>query len=162
MSKVDWINWKTEPKEVINPQLIEEKMNEEFNNYNSYMNPVIYEQLKYEMNKGGLGKNSLITNNSSPANEMSLEIINTIDNIKKIYNNLLVEVKRNAEEQKQIEKHQLIKAINERIDEEKELLKTIENNNASNIFNISKEEYIFITNERINKLQERLIEANKL
>ena len=26
MSKVDWINWKTEPKEVINPQLIEEKM----------------------------------------------------------------------------------------------------------------------------------------
>ena len=163
MSKVDWINWKTEPKEIINPDKIEEHMNDTFKDYNSYMNPIIYEQLKFEMNKGGLDRNSLIIENSCPANEMTIEIVNTIDIIKKIYNNLLVDISNNVNEQKTIEKKQLIKAIEDRIKEEEELLNKIQNdNNTDNIFNISKEEYIQIIKDRIIRLKERLNQANSL
>ena len=138
-------------------------MNDTFKEYNSYMNPIIYEQLKFEMNKGGLDRNSLIIENSYPANDMTIEIINTIDKIKNIYKNLLIDVKQNVNEQKSIEKKQLVKAIEDRIKEEEELLDKIKNDNSfDNIFNISKEEYILIIKDRINKLKERLNQANSL
>ena len=59
MSKVDWITWKTNPKEIINPNIIDDNIQDSFNNYNEYMNPLIYDQIKHEIDKGILGKESL-------------------------------------------------------------------------------------------------------
>ena len=36
MSKVDWITWKTDPKEIINPHTIEEDVNDFFHSYTIY------------------------------------------------------------------------------------------------------------------------------
>ena len=38
MSRVDWITWKTNPKDIIDPNIIENNIMENFKNYNSYMN----------------------------------------------------------------------------------------------------------------------------
>ena len=48
MSKVDWITWKTDSKEIINPEKLTDKINDIYTDFNSYMNPVIYENIKYE------------------------------------------------------------------------------------------------------------------
>ena len=53
MNKLDWITWKTEESELINPNEIVENLMDKFQDYNSYMNPVINESIKYEVNKGG-------------------------------------------------------------------------------------------------------------
>ena len=52
MSKVDWITWKTNPKEIINPNIIVENIENNFSDYNEYMSPLIYDQIKNEIENG--------------------------------------------------------------------------------------------------------------
>ena len=47
MIRLDWITWKTEESELINPEEIVEKLKVRFQDYNSYMNPVVNESRKW-------------------------------------------------------------------------------------------------------------------
>ncbi len=166
MSRVDWITWKTDPKEIINPNIIEENINDYFKQYNTYMNPVVYEQIKYEVNNGGLDSNSLSIQGISPAHEMAVEIINRIDEIKEEVEKLKNKIRDNAEEQKEIEKQQLVEAIETKIDEETKLLNNVETNplTQQHIENIGgvPSDVVEILNARINRLNERLEMAKSL
>ena len=167
MSKVDWINWKTNPKEIINPNKIEEYIQDCFQNYNTYVTPVIYEQLRYETTKGGLTKDSFQISNIAPANEMALDIMKQLDEIKDVIYNLQKSVRNNTEEQKKIEKQQLIEALEEKIKNEKMLLESIDNKNPEvkqYFHNIGEnlDDAAYIIRERIIMLQERLDSVKSL
>ncbi len=166
MSKVDWITWKTNPKEIINPNIIEDNINNNFQNYNTYMNPVVYEQIKHEINSGILGKDKMISMYDAPVNEISLEILSKIDEIKTVIDNLIVNVKKSTEEQKQIEKQQLVDEIETKIKTEEETLNSVKvNENMQNkIINMggNPNDVVYIIEDRINKLKERLETARSL
>lgn len=166
MSKVDWITWKTNPEEIIDPKKVLSQIQDSYQKYNSYMNPLVYEQVKYEINKGGLGKDSLEIMGIAPANEMAISIINKIDEIKKIFDNLQEEIIDSVTEQKSIEKNQLIEAIEEKKSKEEELLKSVINDEKvrAHITSIGGtiEDVIYLLNYRINKLNERLEIAKSL
>lgn len=160
MAKVDWITWKTDPKELLNVEDMENKLNEYFQDYNTYMNPVVYEQIKHEVNFGGLDKESLCIMGNSPANEMGNDILNCIDEIKTIYNSLKEKIIEQTKNQRESEKKQLIAALEEKIKSEEQLLnKTItsegQKDNAEFIEK-SPEEIVEIIKDRIVKLNERL------
>ena len=121
MSKVDWITWKTDVTDIINPEKVIDSVTDSYNEFNSYMNPVIYENLKYEVINGGLDKSSINILGHSPANEIALNILNNIDEIKSIIENLKLE--NATEEQKKIEKDQLVNALDTKIEEEKQISK---------------------------------------
>ena len=127
MSKVDWITWKTDSKEIINPEKLTDKINDIYTDFNSYMNPVIYENIKYETINGGLDKSSINNMGATPANEMAINILNNIDEIKSTLENIKLQVENSSSEQKKIEKNQLITAIEDKIAEEKELSKETTN-----------------------------------
>ena len=156
MSKVDWITWKTDPKEVINPDKIEEKINEQYQNYESYMNSMIYEQLQNEINGGGLSKDAFQITGISPANELATEIIKSIDEIKNTMDRLKNNVRDVSTKQKELEKDQLIDSIEEKIEKEKEFLKNMNSKDNSD------EDVKALTNDKIEKLQERLAAAKAL
>ena len=166
MSKVDWITWKTNPKEIINPNIIEDNINNNFQNYNTYMNPVVYEQIKHEINSGILGKDKMISMYDAPVNEISLEILSKIDEIKTVIDNLIVNVKKSTEEQKQIEKQQLVDEIETKIKKEQKTLNSVKvNENMQNkIINMggNPNDVVYIIEDRINKLKERLETARSL
>lgn len=167
MSKVDWINWKTNPKEIINPEKIDDFIQECFQNYNTYATPVIYEQLKYETTKGGLTKEAFQISNLAPANEMALDIMKQLDEIKDVIYDLQKSVRKATEEQKKIEKEQLIEALEEKIKKEKMLLDNINNNNPEvkqYFLNIgeSLDDASYIIRERIIILEERLDSVKSL
>ena len=143
MSKVDWITWKTNPEEIIKPNSLEDKITDEYNNYSSYMYPNIYENIRNEVLNGGLDKQSLNILGESPANEMAINILNNIDEIKSIIENLKTQINEKLDEQKGIEKTQLINDLEDKILEEK-AVSTSEN------FSI------------INKLEERLEQVKTL
>ena len=143
MSKVDWITWKTHPEEIIKPNSLEDKITDEYNNYSSYMYPNIYENIRNEVLNGGLDKQSLNILGESPANEMAINILNNIDEIKSIIENLKTQINEELDEQKGIEKTQLINDLEDKILEEK-AVSTSEN------FSI------------INKLKERLEQVKTL
>ncbi len=143
MSKVDWITWKTNPEEIIKPNSLEDKITDEYNNYSSYMYPNIYENIRNEVLNGGLDKQSLNILGESPANEMAINILNNIDEIKSIIENLKTQINEELDEQKGIEKTQLINDLEDKILEEK-AVSTSEN------FSI------------INKLKERLEQVKTL
>ena len=123
MSKVDWITWKTDVTDIINPEKVIDSVTDLYNEFNSYMNPVIYENLKYEVINGGLDKSSINILGHSPANEMALNILNNIDEIKSIIENLKLQIENATEEQKQIEKDQLVNALDKKIEDEKQISK---------------------------------------
>lgn len=127
MSKVDWITWKTDSKEIINPEKLTDKINDMYTDFNSYMNPVIYENIKYETINGGLDKSSINITGATPANEMAINILNNIDEIKSTLENIKLQVENSASEQKKIEKNQLVTAIEDKIAEEKKLSKETTN-----------------------------------
>ena len=127
MSKVDWITWKTDSKEIINPDKLTDKINDIYTDFNSYMNPVIYENIKYETINGGLDKSSINIMGATPANEMAINILNNIDEIKSTLENIKLQVENSSSEHKKIEKNQLITAIEDKIAEEKELSKETTN-----------------------------------
>ena len=123
MSKVDWITWKTDVTDIINPEKVIDSVTDLYNEFNSYMNPVIYENLKYEVINGGLDKSSINILGHSPANEMALNILNNIDEIKSIIENLKLQIENATEEQKKIEKDQLVNALDKKIEDEKQISK---------------------------------------
>ncbi len=123
MSKVDWITWKNDVTDIINPEKVIDSVTDSYNEFNSYMNPVIYENLKYEVINGGLDKSSINILGHSPANEMALNILNNIDEIKSIIENLKLQIENATEEQKKIEKDQLVNALDTKIEEEKQISK---------------------------------------
>lgn len=166
MAKVDWITWKTSPEEIINPDIIENNIHDVFQNYNTYMNPVVYEQIKHEINTGILGKDKMIFMSDTPVNEMALEILSKIDEIKSTVDNLVTNVKKSTTEQKQIEKKQLINEIEMKIKNEEETLNSvmINDNMKSKIIDMggNPNDVVYIIEDRINKLKERLEAARSL
>lgn len=166
MAKVDWITWKTSPEEIINPDIIENNIHDVFQNYNTYMNPVVYEQIKHEINTGILGKDKMIFMSDTPLNEMALEILSKIDEIKSTVDNLVTNVKKSTTEQKQIEKQQLINEIEMKIKNEEETLNSvmINDNMKSKIIDMggNPNDVVYIIEDRINKLKERLEAARAL
>lgn len=127
MEKYDWITWKTEEAELINPEEIEKNLKDIYKNYNSYMNPVIYENIKFEINKGGLNKEALIIDNRSPATEVANKIISDIEEVKDLINKLIESVKNDALEQRKIETKLLISRIEEKIEKDKKLIENSKN-----------------------------------
>ena len=166
MSKVDWITWKTDPKEILNVNSVEEKLLECFQEYNTYMNPVIYEQIKHEVNFGGLDKESLSIMGVTPANEMGVDILNCIDEIKTVFGNLKERILEEAKEQRESEKKQLIKEIEEKISIEKTLLNKINTSESlkAELMNLGEnpEDIVDIINSRLKRLNERLEVAKAL
>ena len=162
MAKVDWITWKTDISEIINPDKILENLNDLFNDYNCYMNSVVYEELNHEVTVGGLDKYSLNIVGTSPANETALNILNRIDDIKTAIENLKNKVYNSAVDQKEIEKKQLINCIEEKILEEEKILSNTVSlreriSTSTEIVDINTvNDIIEVTNEKINKLKERL------
>lgn len=168
MSKVDWITWKTNTDEIIDPLKVKEKIQDYFNNYNTYMNSVVYEGINYEISRGGLDTESLNIAGSSPANEIAKEILNKIDEVKSNSLNLIDNIYESLKLQREIEKKQLITAIEEKISEEEKILdKTIETKDKiinSNLHELTKEldDSIDYTYVRIKRLKERLEAAKSL
>ena len=157
MQKEEWITWKTEVDEIINPDLIEKKMDAFFSDYNSKMQPIIYESIKNEILKGGLSKKSFNVSGESPSNEMAIEIIHKIEEIDEVYKNLKNKVNKMANEQKNIEKTELIRALENKIKEEEEYVKNVEvpvteNKNISSISN----DIVHMSYDQINRLKEKL------
>ncbi len=166
MSKVDWITWKTDPKEILNVNKVEEKLSECFQEYNTYMNPVIYEQIKHEVNFGGLDKESLSIMGVTPANEMGVDILNCIDEIKATYGNLKERILEEAKEQRESEKKQLIHEIEEKINIEEDLLNRINSSESlkKELLNLGEnpEDIVDIIHSRLKRLNERLEIAKSL
>ena len=160
MARVDWITWKTDPKEILNVDSIEEKLFECFQDYNTYINPVIYEQIKHEVNFGGLDKETLNIMGIAPANEMGIDILNCIDEIKSTFDNLKEKIIDQAKEQRESEKKQLIKELEDKISIEQSLLNKIIASDSikSELINLGEkpEEIVEIINNRLSKLNERL------
>ncbi len=149
MSKVEWITWKTDPKEIINPTEIEETIQSNFQEYTHYMNPVIYEPLKQEIKTGGLSKDAFNVGGYSPSNDIAIDIINKIEEIKISYTLLLKKIREEAINQKEIEKRQLISAITEQIKRDQDNIRILSNNRQKN------ENEILILKNRIKRLEEK-------
>ena len=162
MARVDWITWKTEKNEIINPTKILDEITDLFSNYNVYMNSVVSENIQYEISRGALDQNSISILGESPANRKATEIMTRINIIKQLMNHFKQEVYQNAEDQKQIEKEQLIECIEAKIKEEelkKENTIALSNRLKESNSYITKQEVediIEITTDRINRLKERL------
>ena len=122
MIRLDWITWKTEESELINPEEIVEKLKVRFQDYNSYMNPVVNESIKHEVENGGLNKNAFIINDRSPANEVANKIMSDIQEVKDMTNALIESVRLEAQEQRKREVNQLILKIEEKIEKDKKLI----------------------------------------
>lgn len=162
MSKVDWITWKTDTSEIINPNNLIDDINEIYENYNQYINSIVYEGISYEIIKGGLDLDSLNIVGISPANEYANSIMRRIENIRLTYENLKQKIYLSAINQKQTEKKQLIEAIENKIEEETKILnntntlkeKIIKSNNVLDIKEV--ENVIEVTEDKIMKLKEKL------
>ena len=82
MAKVDWINWKTDTNEIINPSKSTERITNLINDCDKYINNIIYESIIHEMKSGGLDRESLNIVGVSPAYERADRIIDITNNIK--------------------------------------------------------------------------------
>ena len=161
MSKVDWITWKTDPKEIVNPEKVIDSLNEYYQDYNNLTHSDIYEAIQKETQIGGLDKSSLNIYGESPIYDKAMSIVNHMDEIKVLYEDLIKKVSNNLEEQKEEEKKQLIQAIEEKINEEKKILENTEylkekvtSNQIIPLTEIA--EIISMSKERIKRLQEKL------
>lgn len=125
MARVDWINWKTDPKDIINPEHIQEEIDNRFQEYKKDIYLGIYETLKEEMTSGGLDLLSFNIFGSHPANDKANEIIYKIDNINKKMEIIKKQVYQESLKQKQIEKTQLVSCLEEKILEEEKVLDTM-------------------------------------
>ena len=167
MASVDWITWKTESKELINSEKVEENVIKKLTDLNNITNN-IYDSIKVEAEKGGLNKESLSINGESPSNIMANDILNKIENIKSLTDKLSNKIKSQVTEQKEIEKEQLVNAIEEKIDEQERILqntialrnKITTNNKVVDINEVNN--IISATNEKIIMLKERLEKAKAI
>lgn len=168
MARVDWITWKTNTNEIINPDKVIQKISDKFQNYTSYMNSVVYESIDSEIEKGGLDQLSLNVMGNSPANEKAITILNSINEIENIIETLKNQIYDAVVEQKKMEKQQLIDAIEEKIKSEEKILNNTlavkEKINSANsiISNKKVTDMIDISTERLNRLKERLELAKSL
>lgn len=166
MSKVDWITWKTDPSEIIDPKKVDEKIEELFQNYYNYMKPSVYDEIKKEIVEGGLSDDAYLISNCSPLNNAALGILDKINEIEETVDRLKSSISSIVLEQKEIEKNQLISAIKDKIKSEEELKKHIESNeNIQNnivLFGNNPEEIISIINDRLNRLNQKLLVVEKL
>ena len=166
MAKVDWITWKTDPSEIINPKVIDEKIDELFLNYDNYMKPSVYDEIKKEIVDGGLSEGAYSISNSNPINSLSVEILGKIDEIEETIDKLKNNISNVIIEQKEIEKEQLIIALKEKIHSELELKNRIVNNDniQANIMAIGNnpEDIINIIDDRLNRLNSKLLIVENL
>lgn len=162
MARVDWITWKTNTNEIINPDKIIEIISDKFQNYTSYMNSVVYEGIDSEIENGGLDQLSLNVMGNSPANEKAIAILNSINEIENIIETLKNQIYNATLEQKKIEKQQLINELEEKIKSEEKILNNTLSvkeklSNSNSIISDKKvTDMIDISTERLNKLKERL------
>lgn len=167
MIRLDWITWKTEESELINPEEIVEKLKVRFQDYNSYMNPVVNESIKYEVENGGLNKNAFIINDRSPANEVANKIMSDIQEVKDMTNALIESVRLEAQEQRKREVNQLILKIEEKIEKDKKLIensKDVQQKYLQSSLEETSENIqtiIEITRKRINLLTRKLESLNR-
>ena len=162
MSKVDWITWKTDVKEIIDPNVESQKLKEKVTTFITQLETHITEDLNMELSKGGLEKSYFDIMGISPANDTANKILSIVDNIKQNLNLFIEDAIKKMDEQKQVEKEQLINVIEEKLDEEKRKLENtqaLQNRISPNTELISGEELteiINVTRERINMLMEKL------
>lgn len=167
MSKVDWITWKTDSKELLDSETINRNVNNKISEINSITNN-IYENIKSEIDKGGLTDESLSIDGTSPHNTVANRIIKKIDDIKTISEQLKEQINSQVLEQKNSEKEQLIKAIEEKISEQEKILensislknKITASNTTVGIKEV--EEIINSTNNRLSMLRGRLEQAKEI
>lgn len=162
MAKVDWITWKTEPNDIINPDKIFEEISNKVSEYNTYTKTVIYDSLQQEIKKGGLSADSLVLNGTSLANEKALTIIDNLQEIQCLIQSLKTKIKTTTEDQKQVEKQQLIEALQAKIEEEEK----VKNNTVSLNEKLQSENTVVKkdtveniienTDQKINQLKEKL------
>ena len=167
MIRLDWITWKTEESELINPEEIVEKLKDRFQDYNSYMNPVVNENIKHEVEAGGLNKNAFIINDRSPANEVANKIMSDIQEVKDMTNALIESVRLEAQEQRKREVNQLVLKIEEKIEKDKKLIensKDVQQKYLQSSLEETSENIqtiIEITRKRINLLTRKLESLNR-
>jgi len=166
MAKVDWITWKTDPSEIINPKLVNEKIDELFLNYDNYMKPSIYDEIKKEIVDGGLSEGAYSIADSNPINTAAVDILGKIDNIESTVEKMKNSISNVLIEQKEIEKEQLMIAIKDKILLEEELKRRIETNDniRNNIMTLGNnpDDIIGIINDRLNRLNSKLLVVEKL
>lgn len=166
MSKVDWITWKTDPSEIIDPKKVDERIEELFQNYYNYMKPSVYDEIKKEIVDGGLSDDAYLISNCSPLNNAALGILDKMNEIEETVDKLKSSISRVVLEQKETEKVQLINAIKDKIKSEEELKRYIESSeNIQNniaLFGNNPEEIITIINDRIHRLNQKLIVVENL
>lgn len=161
MAKVDWITWKTNTNEIINPEKIKEKMDDSLQISNNYIKNNIIEELSQEISMGGLDRTSLNIMGISPANECANTILNDLKEIQSILEKININVYNSVKEQKEIEKEQLISSIEKKLyDEEKILNSKINLKDKLQSSSIMSQEeldrIIAMSADRIKKLKERL------
>ena len=122
MSKVDWINWKTDKKEIIQVEKILEELEERFQEYNHYIHTVVYNEINYEIQNGGLSQSACDLSGISPMNEKAQHIIKHINEVQNTMTKFTEEAQKAMNEQKAIEKDQLITTIEEKILEKEKIL----------------------------------------
>lgn len=162
MKKLEWITWKTEEYELINPDELVEKLKERYQDYNAYMNPVINESLKYEVAHGGLNKDAFVMNGRSPATEVANKIMSDIEEVKEMTEALIESVRLDALEQRKREVHQLVLKIEEKIEKDKRLIENSKEAQQKYIQSSAPETsesiqtIIDLTQKRINLLMNKL------
>ena len=82
------------------------------------MHPIVYETIKSEILNGGLSPLAFQISGESPSNELANQIMKKIEDIENTYYELYNVVNMISIEQKNIEKRQLIDAIDEKIHNE--------------------------------------------
>ena len=168
MAKVDWISWKTEKEEIINPEKIHEELTTICSELKNNLDKVVKNKLVEEMTNGGLSEKALFLNGSSPAYESTMKVINIIEEIQSEMYRLINNIKTDTSNQKETEKKQLIDAIEKKIQEEEKILENtilLKNKISNNHSGITIDEVSEIENNiniRINKLKEKLENAKSL
>jgi len=167
MAKVDWITWKTNKDEIINPNYILERLDDAANENSFFINK-IKDIITSEIYRGGLDSSSLNIMGTSPANEKATNIVNNISDIENYLEKIKDNVYKSTLEQKKIEKEELIEAIQAKLLEEEKILNNklaIRAKLDSINTLLSQRELdgiIESSNDRINKLKERLDMAKSL
>ena len=167
MAKVDWITWKTNKEEIINPTSILNRVNDEIE-VNILINNRIKDIITSEIYRGGLDCSSLNIMGTSPANEKANKILNNINDMQNILERLKTNIYKSTQEQKKTEKQELIDALEAKLLEEEKILNNKlairEKLDSINTLISQKELDSIITssNDRINKLKERLDMAKSL
>ncbi len=167
MKRLEWITWKTEESELINPNELVEKLKERFQDYNSYMNPVVNENLKYEVANGGLNKDAFVLDGRSPATEVANKIMSDINEVKDMTEALIESIRLDALEQRKREVHQLVLKIEEKIEKDKRLIENSKEaqqkyiQSSLSATSDSIQTIIDITQRRINLLTKKLESLNR-